>query len=464
MIYRRLAPTSQALPLSLRIGFGAGDFAFNLFWTGASLFLLYYYTDVMGLPPVQAGLVYFLAMVLDAISDPLMGALADRTRTKWGRYRPYLIFGAIPLALSYPLAYWSAGLEGAALFAWALLTHALFRTLYTVVTIPYTSLQARVTSDPNARSTLAAWRVIGAATGGLTVAFATPVLVALVSFRNAETSWIAVASAWALLSLLLIAICLRFVKEPAIADDEPIPASFFNDFGSFLRTLRHNLPLVQILAVVIIGSVAGTMFAKNILYFFKYNLGAPSWASIALVVPAATMLIGAPFWTKVSQRIGKRETLIACCLLGSAGYLVFFLNPSLDPAASVAIMIGIGLAAAGNSVMFWAILPDTIEYGEAKTGNRHEAKVFGVAMFAMKSALGINALLLGWLLDVSGYVANQVQGQETLTAIKTIMTMFPMAGVLACVAVFWKYPISARFHQQLREEIAANRQAPIELR
>lgn len=449
----------NSLRAPTKFGFGAGDFAFNLLWTGTSLFLLYYYTDVMGLPPIQAGLVYFLAMAWDAVSDPIMGGIADRTRSRWGRYRPYLLFGALPLALSYPLAYWSAGFTGMELFAWALFTHCLFRTCYTVASIPYTALQARLTSDSTERGSLAAWRVIGAALGGFTVALTTPALVA--AFGGGDSGWLVAAAVFGTGCMLLLWVCFAVVREP---HDEPDPtpvakAAFWRDMSTFLSQVRTNGPLIQILLVVVIGSVAATMFVKNILYFFKYYLEAESWASVAVVVPAAMMFIGVPLWTWVSRKISKRNTLVICCLIGALTYLAFYLNPSPAPEASIAIMVVMGLATAGNGVMFWALLPDTIEYGEAKSGERHEAKVFGLAMFAMKAALGVNAVLLGWLLQQTGYVANQEQTADTLHGIKAIMTLIPLAGTLACVGVLWTYPIDARYHAALREEIA-KRKAP----
>lgn len=452
----------QRLPFLVRLGFGAGDFAFNLFWTGASLFLLYYYTDVMGLTPVAAGLIYFLAMAWDAVSDPLMGAIADRTRSRWGRYRPYLLFAAIPLAASYPLAYWSAGLSGAALFAWALFSHCLFRTIYTVASIPFTALQARVTADSTERGVLAAWRVIGAALGGFTVALATPMLINAFGATDAASGWIMAACLAGLIAVLLLWLCFAVIEEPTRDEPSPQPNAWPGDLADFLAMVRTNAPLLQVLLVVVIGSIAGTMFLKNLLYFFKYNLGAEELSAVALVIPAIMMLLGAPFWTWVSQKISKRLTLIACCLLGALGYCAFYLNPSIQPWSYLLLMIGIGFVSAGNGVMFWAMLPDTIEYGEARTGQRHEAKVFGLAMFSMKAALGINALLLGWLLELSGYAANEAQTASTLSAIKAIMTMIPFAGVLMCIALLWRYPIDTRFHAALREEIAKRRHAALE--
>lgn len=451
--------SAPRLPLSTKASFGAGDFAFNLFWQGTSIFLLYFYTDVMGLSPIAAGLVYFVAMAWDAVSDPMMGILADRTRSRWGRYRPYLLFGAVPLAASYPLAYWNPGFEGAALFGWALFTHCMLRTTYTVVSIPFTSLQARLTQDARDRAALAGWRMLGAASGGLTVALVTPILVKALGGGDEGRGFLLAASLVGALSVAVFWLCFASMREPPETDGAPGKLDFAAEVAVFAAMARHNGPLIRIFFLITVASIALSMFGKNLLYFFKYNLQAPDYAPIALLMPAVMMFIAAPFWVWLARRFSKRTAAIGCLGLGALGYLAFFLNPSLDPRVSIAIITLIGFGGAGFAVMFWAMLPDTVEYGEARTGLRHEAKVFGFASFAQKAALGVNALLLGWLLQSTGYVANAEQSPETLAGIKAIMALIPMGGALAGIAILWGYPITARYHQDLVTQIAANKAA-----
>jgi GPH family glycoside/pentoside/hexuronide:cation symporter len=448
---------SAPAPLKTRVAFAAGDFANNLFWTGTSLFLLYFYTDVMGLSPVAAGMVYFIAMAWDAVSDPLMGVAADRTRTRWGRFRPYLLFGAAPLAFSYPLAFWNPGFEGAALFGWALFTHCALRTAYTVVSIPYTALQSALTSDAKARAGLAGWRMLGAASGGLAVAFITPAIVAMVGADDEARGFLIAASVVGCVAIAVYWCCFAAMREPAHESAPPARFSLICELGAFVFMMRTNGPLMRIFVLVIVSSIAGTMFSKNILYFFKYNLDAPDYGRFAVLVPALMLFFAVPLWVFAAQKTSKRQVALLCATLSGLGYVAFFLNPSLDPRVSLCIMVFMGFAAAGNFVMFWAMIPDTVEYGEARTGVRHEAKVFGFASFAQKAALGVNALLLGALLDATGFVANETQAPETLDAIKAIMTLLPLASSAAAVALLWGYPIDAKYHAALLRQIEARK-------
>ncbi len=142
-----------------KLGYAIGAYGLILFWSGASLFMLYYYTDVLLLKPETAGLIFLLAMIWDGITDPVMGMIADRTRTRWGQYRPYLLFGAIPLAISYYLAFSIPELSAEALVTYVLITHLLFRTCFTVVYMPFTAFIAKLSNDSNERSSLTGYKI-----------------------------------------------------------------------------------------------------------------------------------------------------------------------------------------------------------------------------------------------------------------------------------------------------------------
>ena len=155
----------ERLTLKTRIGYGIGDIAICLYWSGVGLYLLYFYTDVVGISGSLAGLIYFLGMAWDAATDPFMGYIAERTRTKWGVYRPYLLFGNIPLALSFVLLFWVPPLEGSSLFFFLLFANLLHRTCFTLVSVPFSSLTPRITSDSRERTNLTGFRMLGAQTG-----------------------------------------------------------------------------------------------------------------------------------------------------------------------------------------------------------------------------------------------------------------------------------------------------------
>lgn len=456
-----------ALTTQRKAGYAVGDTALNVYWQGISLFLFFFYTEVMGLSATNAGLTIFLASFWDGLTDPWMGGIADRTRSRFGRFRPYLLFGPPLLGLSFVLTFWvPGGLPAAWLPAYALLTHLLLRTLYTVVAVPYSALSARMTRASDERARLAGWRMQGAALGGLATALATPWAVEqLVSLTgDPRLGWLAAAVLMAAIATLLFALCFASVREPAEDDPAPPPGGALRqglrDVAGGAAILRRNGPLVRVLIAIVMASLCLTMLSKTLLYWFKYAVGSEAAAGPALAIAPLTLLLLAPFWSLVARRSSKRTAWLLGCAIALPGYLAFFLLPMRD-ASDVYLAVGaISVGTSAFAVMFWAMLPDTVEYDHWLTGERHEAKVFGFATFAQKAALGLNALLLGVLLDLVGFTPGATQDTATLAGLKAIMTLVPALGVLITAAALSAYPIDGRYHRALRDGIQGQDRAP----
>jgi len=448
------------MPTSAKAAFGVGDFGLNLVYQGAGFFLLYVYTDVFDVRPSIAGAIYALAMVWDAVIDPLIGVLADRTRTRWGRYRPWIILGAAPLGLSYAAAYWNPGLAGAALLAWLILTHCLLRTMFAIASIPYSSLQARLTHDARERTALAGFRMIGAAAGGLTVAIITPGLVQHMAPSDPGRGFLfagAIAGGLVIAALIYVSLALH---EPRDAGENAAPAPLGSDMAAFFKQLLRNIPLAQVFAILILGSIALSMFSKIILYYFKYVLAAPAGTeTFALMAVPVAMIVLVPFWVVLANRTSKRTAWMIGSMMSAAGLSALFFNTSHDLTTAYAIIAVIAAGFSSIGVLAWAILPDTVEWGEAKLGVRHEAKIFGFSAFAQKSALGVNAFLIGVVLDATGYTPNAAQSPGAINGIIGLIALAPLACVLATMAVMAFYPIDARTHAALKAEIAARKRA-----
>ncbi|MFT3727942.1 MAG: glycoside-pentoside-hexuronide (GPH):cation symporter [Terricaulis sp.] len=450
------------LPLAAKAAFGVGDFGLNVVYQGAGFFLLFVYTDVFGVRPSVAGAIYALAMVWDAIIDPLVGVLADRTRTRWGRYRPWILLGAAPLGLSYAAAYWNPGLAGAALVSWLALTHCVLRTAFAVASIPYSSLQARLSGDARERTSLAGFRMIGAACGGLAVATITPVLVARLATADSATGFLyagGAAGVLVLAALLYVAIALR---EPVDAAAARVAPPFWSDLLAFFDQLRKNAPLAQAFGILILGSIALSMFSKLILYYFKYVLHAPAGTeTLALVAVPVAMIVLVPLWVVLANRTSKRAAWMIGSCVSALGLAALYLNPTHDLKVVYPIIAVIAAGLSSVGVLAWAILPDTVEWGEAKLGVRHEAKVFGFSAFAQKSALGFNAFLIGFALEATGYIANAPQTPRASQAIAAMISLAPLACIVATAAIMAFYPIDAKRHAALQAEIAARRSAQV---
>jgi len=455
----------ESLSVWKKSGYALGDTGLNVYWQGISLFLFFFYTEVMGLSPGTAGFTVFVASLWDGLTDPWMGGIADRTRSRFGRFRPYLLWAPPLLALAFVLTFWvPEGLSPTLLPAYALLTHLLLRTLYTVVAVPYSALSARITQVSQVRASLAGWRMQGAALGGLTTAVATPWAVAKLVAMTGDTrlGWLYAAILMAVIASCLFVLCFLSVREPV--DAEPrVPAgdnplfSGLRDIATGAAMLRRNGPLVRVLLAIVMASLCLTMLSKTLLYWFKYGVGNEAAAGIALAIGPMLLLVIAPLWARVAMRFSKRTAWLLGCAIAFPGYLAFYWLPMRD---ELSIYVCVGAIAVGTSafaVMFWAMLPDTVEYDDWLCGERNEAKVFGFATFAQKAALGLNALFLGVLLDLVGFQPGAVQTDATLDGMKAIMTLVPVLGLVVTALALYRYPIDAVRHVELRRQIAARR-------
>ena len=445
-----------------RIGWAMGDLGINFYWQGITIFGYFFYTDVMGIAPFWAGIAYAVASFWDAVTDPVMGAIADRTRSRWGRFRPWILFGSVPCAIAFALMYWTPPLAGAWLVAYAMATHILLRTLLTVVGIPFGALSARLTHDSTERGVLAALRVVFAASGALVVAFTVPKFVAMFDQPQRAYFWAAISLGIGSTVILVLTFFATQEAPDGPEDDAPakadagILAGVARDVIDFWGTLRHNAPLRLLFGALVVGGISG-MFGKMLLYWITYDLKQPAAMAWILPLPALVLLPCAPLWHWFARRTSKRDAFWLGQGINLAALLAFyFLNPHATGALAALLVVG-AIGGSAAPIMFWGMLPDTVEYNERERGVRSEATIFGFAAFAQKVAVAINALLLGQLLTHVGFVANQPQGAQTLEAMLAIMCLVPLAGGAAAMLVMWKYPIDARFHAQLKADIAARR-------
>ena len=441
--------TSNAVPNKVRAAYGIGDYAICLYWSGVGLYLLYFYTDVVGITPLLAGWIYALGIAWDAITDPFMGYLAERTRSKMGSYRPYIFYGAIPLALSFVLLFWVPPFEGLLLFVFLLTVNLLHRTCFTIVSVPYSSLTARITDDSDERTKLTTARMIGASFGTLSVSALGFPIVLWFGGGDEAIGFIFFGMICGLTAILVLSITVRFVKEREFNfSPTQIPS-----FSKVAKSVSQNYPFWIVFGSILILGSTSIMFNNNLIYFVKYSLDLHEYQGLILGVSSGAALLAIPFWAYAALKIGKRNSWMAAMALLLVGFLVFYFYPitSLNELLFVLGFIGIGNGATG--VLFWSMLPDTIEYGEWKTGVRTESSLYGFMTFAQKGAIAFAAILLGMALTQIGFEPNQIQSEETLSGLKFIMTWIPLTGIFISFILVSFYPIDKSFHQKLIHEI-----------
>jgi len=456
----RVADTAQAGRLSLgrKIGFTVGDYGFNLYWQSVSLFLMFYYTDAVGLSATTAGLIYMIASIFDGAIDPVMGAFAERTRTRWGRYRPYLILGAAPLGLSFAGLYYRPAADGLGLAAVVMASHLLFRVCYTAVSIPYTSLTARITQNSAERSSLAGFRMVFATLASMTVAYCTQPMVAHLGGGDAARGFFYAACVFAIVATAIFPIVFLSTREPQLPGDSDPPLRM----ADYWRALRGNTAFWVVMAGITFGALSSTVLGKSVIYYFKYHLHDEGAARYALTIKSAVGLAIIPSWVFVSRFIGKQAAWIGAAGWGLAG-LAFFAFVEIDQVVPMIVFFTfMHVASLGVSLTYWSMLPDTVEYGEWRSGLRAESFIFGFGVFFQKVALGLAAGLYGLALDLVGYTPNAAQTPETLVGMKWLIIVLSAGGLGFGALALAFHPLRRGVHDSIVDQLAKRSAAPVE--
>jgi|TARA_X000000368_G_scaffold311141_1_gene249013 GPH family glycoside/pentoside/hexuronide:cation symporter len=411
--------------------------------------LLYFYTDVVGISPLLAGWIYALGIGWDAITDPYMGYIAERTRTKMGSYRPYIFFGSVPLAFSFALLFWAPPFEGNFLFIFLVIVNLFHRSCFTIVSVPYSSLTARITDDSEERTKLTTARMLGASFGTLTISALGFPLINWFGSGEESLGFVYLGICCGLAAIFILAITVKTVKERNFN----IEIAKLPNFSEVRKSILNNYAFLIVFASTLTLITTSIMFNKNLIYYTKYALDLHSYQGLILGVSAASAFLAIPIWAYSALKIGKRNSWLISMILLVFSFLFFYLYPikNLFELLIVLVVLGIGNGATG--VLFWSMLPDTIEYGEWKTGVRTESSLYGFMTFAQKGGIAISALILGMLLTNIGFVPNTIQSEETLENLKVLMTFIPLTGVVLSFILVYFYPIDSKFHKKLIKEI-----------
>ena len=432
-----------------RFAYGIGDFAICLYWSGVSIYLLYFYTDVVGITPFAAGIIYGLGILWDAMTDPFMGFMAERTRSKMGSYRPYIYYGSVPLALSFILLLWVPPFEGVLLFGFLLCVNLIHRTCFTIVSVPYSSLTARITDDSDERTILTGSRMIAAAFGTFSIsALGFPIVL---YFGGGEESlgFIYLGLVAGAIAVIILTITVSSVRERSFNK----PKELLPSFKEVMASVASNYPFWIVFSAILILISTFLMFNNNLIYFAKYALDMHEQQGLILGMLNGVTLLAVPFWAFTALKLGKRNTWLLAMTLLFIGFCIFYIYPISTLHELLYILAFIGLGNGATGVLFWSMLPDTIEYGEWKSGIRTESSLYGFMTFAQKGAIAVAVIILGIALTKIGFVANQDQSAETLKGLKSLMSLIPLVGIFISFILIYFYPIDRALHQKLIKEI-----------
>jgi len=440
----------EKLNLKTRLGYGIGDIAICLYWSGVGLYLLYFYTDVVGISPALAGLIYGIGMFWDAITDPFMGYVAERTRTKWGVYRPYLLFGNIPLALSFVLLFWAPPFEGTVLFLFLLFANLLHRTCFTLVSVPFSSLTPRITSDSQERTNLTGFRMLGAQTGTNLMALLAFPVIFWVGGEDESRGFVVLAAIAGLTALAIHAITFLTVKEPS--NDQGIER-VGGSLSEAAKAIKKNRPFWLVFSATLIVGITTIFFGNNLIYYTKYALNLHEHQGTILFTSGIVAFLSIPIWWIISNNIGKKLTWLASSTITLLALMIFYLY-EIDTLMELLFLVAfIGFGSGAGGILFWSMLPDTIEYGEVHTGVRSESSLYGFMTFAQKGSIAFAIIILGIVLDFIGFQANEIQSDSTISSMKAIMTLIPSVGVALSLIIIYFYPIDAKMHKDLLRQL-----------
>ena len=444
----------QKLSLKTRLGYGIGDIAICLYWSGVGLYLLYFYTDVVGISPSMAGLIYGIGMLWDALTDPFMGYIAERTRTKWGVYRPYLLFGNLPLALSFILLFWVPPFEGAMLFFFLLFTNLLHRTCFTLVSVPFSSLTPRITSDSQERTNLTGFRMMGAQTGTNLMALLAFPIIFWVGGENESLGFVVLASLAGLTAMAIHTITFVTVKEPE--NDQGIER-VGGSLSEAASAIGKNGPFWLVFSATLIVGITTIFFGNNLIYYTKYALDLHEYQGTILFTSGIVAFLSIPIWWAISNKLGKKITWLISSSITLTALMVFYIYPITLLNELLVLVAFIGFGSGAGGILFWSMLPDTIEYGEVHTGVRSESSLYGFMTFAQKGSIAFAIIILGVVLDAIGFQANEIQSKNTIDDMKAIMTLIPSIGVAISLIIIYFYPIDAKMHKELLEQLKEER-------
>jgi len=445
---------TRQLSLGRTWGYGLGDFGINLFFMSAMTYLMYFYTDVFGISAAAAGGVIFVARIIDAVTDPLMGMVMDRTRSRWGPMRPYLLFGAIPLGAFAVAMFTVPDFSDSGKVVWAYVTYIGFGIAYTIVGLPYSSLTARMTDDYDERTTLSTVRMACAFTGGLLVSVGMPWLVGL---ANSEAQgYQQTMLLFSVIATVLIWVSFGSAKEThsALELDRSSSALKIREPLN-LDPILKNPHLWVVIGIFCCGMLGFTLRSAATPYYFKYYVERPDLIGTYFLVTLSVMVIGLMGVPKLADKLGKTRSLYIGAVVTLLGCLLLYLMPK---ESIVGIFLSgslVSLGATPVAVLGWAMLPDTVEYAQLRHGIRADGLIYSTASFVQKLGKGIGGAIIGVMLAASGYVANTEQSADTVNAIVGLMTWAPAAVLVPLVICAALHRLDEATHRDIVAQLQA---------
>lgn len=450
--------TSEHVPLITKLAFGMGDVGPAIVTIISSFFLLIFFTDVAGLSPAVAGTILLITKIWDAFNDPVIGSLSDRIHTRWGRRRPWFLFGAIPFGLCFWLLFQVPPLGPAGKFWYYLVVSLLLDTVYTVVNVPYTALTPELTRDYDERTSLNSYRFVFSIGGSLIAAVLHPTIVQRVvdSGGSVQQGYTTSLTIWAFATILpfFVAFWGTYERHTSASDETPpLP------FGAALRATFANRAFRFVAGIYLLSWLVVQTVSTIIVYYLTYWLRRPELQAPVILAVQGSALIWLLIWTRVSRSVGKKGVYYRGMFFWIAVLaLLFAVQP--DWPSWIVVVLGLlaGVGVATAYLVPWAMLPDVIELDELETGQRREGMYYGLVVLLQKIGLALGLFAVGQMLQLTGYnSALAEQPPAALLAIRLLIGPIPALVLIAGVVLVHFFPITREQHEQTLAELARRR-------
>lgn len=449
-----MANSSTPIPFSEKLGYSFGDVASNFFFKSFLVYLMYFYTDVYGISVSSVTFMFAATRFWDMINDPVMGAIADRTKTKWGKFRPYLLWLSVPYAVSGLLLYTTPDLGEQGKLIWAWVTYMLMMMVYTGINIPYSALMGVMTTDPGERSSLAGYRMAGANIAGAIVEASTLFLVAYLGSGDEQTGFQRTFGLFGLITIFLWVGCFKLTKERIKPAKESSRQSFWSD----VKDLGQNRPFIILFFIGIFSISTVAVRLGSQMYYFKYFIGRTEMGPLFMAWGTIVWVLGAmstKFWVNTTGN--KRMVFFTSMAVnGVLTFLFVLLGPS-DISLLYILNAATSFASGVSAPLIWAMYAEAADYSEWKNGRRATGLVVSAGVFSQKFGWFIGPLITGTALAYFGFEANAEQTPELKIAIVWMMSIIPGLGSVFAGALIFLYKIDEKLFDQIQVDLNSRR-------
>ena len=458
------------IKLTEKIGYGFGDMASSMFWKLFGAYLMIFYTDVFGLPAAVVGTMFLITRIWDSAFDPIVGVVADRTHSRWGKFRPYLLWLAVPFGIIGILTFVTPDWSPTGKLIYAYVTYSLMMMIYSAINVPYASLLGVMSPNPKERNTLSTYRMTFAYIGSFIALLLFMPLVNFFSGNSKEladqqTGWTMAVVVIAILCIVLFFGCFAWTKERV----KPIKETQ-NPLKEDLKDLFKNKPWWILLGAGVAALVFNSIRDGATVYYFKYFVVEEDYATVSffgmsfvlsglyLALGQAANIIGVIAAAPVSNRIGKRNTYMWAMIIATVLSVIFYWFDKDDLIWMFVFQALISVCAGSIFPLLWSMYADCADYSELKTGNRATGLIFSSSSMSQKFGWAIGTAVTGWLLGFFGFQANAVQSEEAISGIKMFLSFLPAEGTILSVVFISMYPLTENKMKDITTELEHKRQ------